>query len=160
MGRPARPSGDGESCLVISLRAGLTSGSGGDGSLIFSYSCLIFLTWLWMGEPLPSLLSSPRFFFLSSIFFFPFCDEERGFWCLYCKVTIFWSPFRVIFISIRGRVGESTRFSYDWCVREKGRGRWLEILFLGLALDGSFELFELLNCRSRTDHQTCLLISQ
>ncbi|XXG45458.1 hypothetical protein AAC387_Pa02g0535 [Persea americana] len=25
-------------------------------------------------------------------FFFPFCNEERGFWCLYYKVTIFWSP--------------------------------------------------------------------
>lgn len=40
------PKGEREICRVISRSAGLISGCPGDQSMIFSDSCLIFLTWL------------------------------------------------------------------------------------------------------------------
>lgn len=82
MGWPEIPNGDREICREISRRTGLNliSGWPGDQSTIFSDSCLIFRTWLWIGTPfcekLPSLLN-----FMFSIFWI----KE--------KVSIFFSIF-------------------------------------------------------------------
>lgn len=54
MGLSANPRGDRDRCLVISRRTLLISGCCSDGCLIFSNSCFIFMTWLWIGTPLYS----------------------------------------------------------------------------------------------------------
>lgn len=83
MGLLANPRGDRDRdrCRVISRSTRLISGCCNDGCLIFSNSCFIFMTWLWIGTPLfPSsslisplflvlLLSSSSFSYLLPIFF-------------------------------------------------------------------------------------------
>lgn len=67
MGWPEIPNGDREICRLISRRTGLISGWQGDKSTIFSDSCLIFRTWLWIRTPFWIRISSLLFFMFSML---------------------------------------------------------------------------------------------
>lgn len=67
MGWPEIPNGDREICRVISRRTCLICGLPGDQSTISSDSCLIFLTWLWIGTPFCANLSSLFIFMFSML---------------------------------------------------------------------------------------------
>lgn len=67
MGWPEIPNGDREICRLISRRTCLICGLPGDQSTISSDSCLIFLTWLWIGTPFCANLSSLFIFMFSML---------------------------------------------------------------------------------------------